>query len=129
MTLAVVVATGVAAGRVRLAEYRRWRSAPVMARVPIGGRPMHGLERFVSDEMIYVGFWRFPRADIRPPGQRLTGATAVLGLMVRGVGCQGLARNRREAPDRVPAQGGPGGHGSGVSDVGDAKLPTPHRFN
>src|SRR5271165_4365115 len=73
MTLAVVVATGVAAGRVRLAEYRRWRSAPVMARVPIGGRPMHGLECFVSDEMIYAGFWRFPRADIRAPGQRLTG--------------------------------------------------------
>src|SRR5271165_5459123 len=76
MTLAVVVATGVAAGRVRLAEYRRWRSAPVMARVPIGGRPIRGLERFVSDEMIYAGFWRFPRADIRPPGQWLAGGRA-----------------------------------------------------
>jgi hypothetical protein len=94
MTLAVAVATGLAAGRVRLAKYRRWRSAPVMARVRIGGRPMRSLERFVSDEMIYAGFWRFPSADIRRPGQRLTGATAVLGLMVRGVGSQGLARWR-----------------------------------
>jgi hypothetical protein len=50
-TLAAVVATGVAAGRVRLVKYRRWRWAPVMARVPIGGRPIRGL-RFVSDEMI-----------------------------------------------------------------------------
>jgi hypothetical protein len=41
MTLAVVVATGLAAGRVRvrLAKYRRWRWAPVMARVPITGGP------------------------------------------------------------------------------------------
>jgi hypothetical protein len=88
-TLAVVVATGVAAGRVRSAKYRRWRSAPVRARVPIGGRPMRGLECFVSDEIIYAGFWRFPRADIRPPGQRVTSATAAFGLMVRGVGSQG----------------------------------------